>query len=225
MRGQPPTTYFLWSECSFPEWNCSARNLESVGEGQQAATPCSCLLASSSAFCVVAICPAQCATLLHNSLPVLENGASRLELFSSNQVGCNMKHVHTFACPVFALQNALASGKLLPRWSPHTRLGLNLGPSPTHARNVYLVLKLMTGCVSSQSTVGLMTSLRQHVTADLMFQTPFVGSNSQDFLAHHRFFLILHGIHSPVRCHKLFLWKSGLMIWIISPCPKWILTL
>jgi hypothetical protein len=22
MRGQPPTTYFLRSECSFPEWNC-----------------------------------------------------------------------------------------------------------------------------------------------------------------------------------------------------------
>jgi hypothetical protein len=61
-----------------------------------------------------------------------------------------MKHVHTFACPVFALQNALASGKLLPRWSPCARLGLNLGPSPTHARNIYLVLNLMTRCVSPQ---------------------------------------------------------------------------
>jgi hypothetical protein len=90
------------------------------------------------------------AALLHNSLPVLEDGTSRLELFSSTQVGCNMKHVHTFACPVFALQNALASGKLLPRWSPRARLGLNLGPSPTHARNVYLVLNLMTGCAFSQ---------------------------------------------------------------------------
>ncbi len=90
------------------------------------------------------------ATLLHNSLPVLEDGTSRLELFSSIWVGCNMKHVHTFACPVFALQNALASGKLLPRWSPCARLGLNLGPSPNHAMNVYLVLNLMTGCVSPQ---------------------------------------------------------------------------
>jgi hypothetical protein len=71
-------------------------------------------------------------------------------LFSSIQVGCNMKHVHSFTCPVFALQNALASGKLLPRWSPLARLGLNLGPSPTHARNVYLVLNLITGCVSPQ---------------------------------------------------------------------------
>ncbi len=90
------------------------------------------------------------AALLHNSLPVLEDETSRLELFSSIQVGCNMKHVHIFACPVFVWQNALASGKLLPRWSPHARLGLNLGPSLIHARNVYLVLNLMTGCVSLQ---------------------------------------------------------------------------
>jgi hypothetical protein len=53
-------------------------------------------------------------TLLHNSLPVLEEGTSRLELFSSIRVGCNMKHVHTFGCPVFALQNALASRNQLP---------------------------------------------------------------------------------------------------------------
>ena len=61
-----------------------------------------------------------------------------------------MKHIHTFGCPVFALQNALASGNTLPRWSPRARLGLNLGPSPNHARNVYLVLNLVTGCVSPQ---------------------------------------------------------------------------
>jgi hypothetical protein len=55
-----------------------------------------------------------------------------------------------FGCPVFALQNALASGSQMPRWSPRARLGLNLGPSPMHARNVYLVLILLTGCVSPQ---------------------------------------------------------------------------
>jgi hypothetical protein len=52
--------------------------------------------------------------LLRNSLPVLEDGTLRLELFSLIRVGCNMKHVHTFGCPVFALQNALASGNQLP---------------------------------------------------------------------------------------------------------------
>ncbi len=90
------------------------------------------------------------AALLHNSLPMLEDGTSRLELFSSIGVGANMKHMYTFGCPVFALQNALASWKQMPRWSPCTHLGLNLRPSPMHARNVYLVLNLSTGCVSPQ---------------------------------------------------------------------------
>jgi hypothetical protein len=87
---------------------------------------------------------------LHNSLPVLEDGTLRLEHFSSICVGSNMKHVHTFGCPVFAVKNALASGNQLPHWSPRACLGLNLGPSPMHARNVYFLLNLVTGCVSPQ---------------------------------------------------------------------------
>jgi hypothetical protein len=51
---------------------------------------------------------------------------------------------------VFALNNTLASNKALPRWDPRARLGLNLEPSPTHARNVHLVLSLTTGLVSPQ---------------------------------------------------------------------------
>ena len=50
------------------------------------------------------------ATHLHNVLPTLKEGQSRLELFSGIKVGSNMKHMHTFGCPVFALQNALAAG-------------------------------------------------------------------------------------------------------------------
>jgi hypothetical protein len=90
------------------------------------------------------------AVYIHNSLPALEDGTSRLELFSSICVGSNMKHVLTFGCPVFALQNALALGNQIPCWSPRVHLGLNLGPNPMHAWNVYLVLNLVTGCVSPQ---------------------------------------------------------------------------
>ncbi len=81
---------------------------------------------------------------------MLEDGTSRLEFFSSIQVSSNLRHVHTFGCPVFALQNVLASGSQLPRWSPYTHLGLNLCPIPMQARNIYLVLNLVTGCVSPQ---------------------------------------------------------------------------
>jgi hypothetical protein len=89
------------------------------------------------------------AALLFNTLPVLEEGTSRLEKFSSIRVGAIMKHLHTFGCPVFALQNALAAGNRLPKWST-TRawIGLNMGPSPMHVQNVDLVLNLHTGLVS-----------------------------------------------------------------------------
>jgi hypothetical protein len=87
---------------------------------------------------------------LHNTLPVLEDGTSRLERFSSIRVGSKMKHHHAFSCPVFALENDLAAGSPILHWSPRARLGVNLGSSPSQVRKVYLVLNLHTGCVSPQ---------------------------------------------------------------------------
>ena len=105
------------------------------------------------------------AAVLYNSLPVLEDGTSRLEKFSSVRVGAKMRTFHTFGCPVYALNNALASGNSIPKWSPRARLGLNLGPSWTHARNVTLVLNLTTGLVSPQ----------YHVNYDDFFETTKLG--------------------------------------------------
>jgi len=90
------------------------------------------------------------AAYLHNVLPVQDDSTSQLEHFSSIHVGLKLKHTHVFGCPVFALQNELASGSSLPKWSPRAQLGINLGPSPHHARNVSLVLNPHTGCVSPQ---------------------------------------------------------------------------
>jgi hypothetical protein len=90
------------------------------------------------------------AAYLSNALPTHKDGQSRLELFSGIRVGSNMRFLHTFGCPVFALHNSLASNKSLPRWDPRACIGLNLGPSPTHARNVHLVLSLTTGLVLPQ---------------------------------------------------------------------------
>jgi hypothetical protein len=61
-----------------------------------------------------------------------------------------METLHTFGCPVFALHHALVGGKSIPRWDPRSRIGLYLGPSPLHARNVHLVLSLTAGLVSPQ---------------------------------------------------------------------------
>ena len=103
---------------------------------------------------------------MFNNLPVLERGALQLELFSSICVGANMKHLHTFGFPVFALSNALAAGNSIPKWPPRTRIGLNLGPSLMHAHNVYLVLNLHTGLVSPQ----------YHCRFDDFFETARHGS-------------------------------------------------
>jgi hypothetical protein len=61
-----------------------------------------------------------------------------------------LRHMHTFGCHVFALQNELAAGGTIPHWLPRARLGVNLGPSPSHACNVFLKLNLHMGCVSPQ---------------------------------------------------------------------------
>jgi hypothetical protein len=49
------------------------------------------------------------AAYLSNVLPTHKDGQSRLELFSGIRVGSNMRFLHTFGCPVFALHNSLAS--------------------------------------------------------------------------------------------------------------------
>jgi hypothetical protein len=67
--------------------------------------------AMSTALWPYALCHA---AHLNNVLPTLPNGQSRLELFSSINIGSNMQLLYTFGCPVFALNNALASIKAVP---------------------------------------------------------------------------------------------------------------
>jgi len=154
------------------------------------------------------------AVLLRNSLPVLEDRTSRLELFSSIRVGCNMKHVHTFACPVFALANALTSGKSLPRWSPCARLGLNLGPSPIHARNVCLVLNLITGCVSPP----------YHCRFDDFFETtrhggPDISSTICSLIRSRQ----TYSLRQAAQCRMKHLLTRPLYFWTNSPSPRLIM--
>ena len=97
--------------------------------------------------------PVACATLRSSTIAYgTSAGGLHIEAraFQLNSCCCNTAHVHTFGCPVFALQHALASGNQLPRLLLCARLGLNHGPSLMHTRNVYLVLNLITGCVSPQ---------------------------------------------------------------------------
>ena len=65
-------------------------------------------------------------------------------------MGIKLRKLHVFGATVFALSNELASGSSLPKWSPRCRLGIHLGPSNEHARDVCLVLNPNTGLVSPQ---------------------------------------------------------------------------
>jgi hypothetical protein len=93
--------------------------------------------------------------------PDKEDGTSPLERFSGAKVAANLKDCHTPLCPVYALNSSLASGKSIPKWDNMCRLGINLGPSPRHARSVSLVLNLTTGLTSPQF----------HVKYDEFFET------------------------------------------------------
>ena len=60
-----------------------------------------------------------------------------------------MKDFQTFGCPVYTLENNLASRNgMTPHCHPRSRLGLYLGPSQRHALN------LQTGLVSPQFHVS-----------------------------------------------------------------------
>ena len=87
---------------------------------------------------------------VHNNLPIKADGSTPLNLFSGVKVYANPKDFHAFGCPVYALDNRLASGKSIGHWDPRCRIGLNLGFSPRHARTVSLVLNIHTGTVSPQ---------------------------------------------------------------------------
>ncbi|KAL7483246.1 LOW QUALITY PROTEIN: hypothetical protein ACHAW6_008893 [Cyclotella cf. meneghiniana] len=90
------------------------------------------------------------AVYLHNTLPILLDGRSQLEMFAGINVGFLMRDNHVFECPVFTLQSSLVAGDTIPKWSPRSCLGLNLRPNPNHARNINLVLNLNMGLISLQ---------------------------------------------------------------------------
>jgi hypothetical protein len=101
------------------------------------------------------------ANQLRQVTPDKEDGTSPLESFSGSEVDAHLKDCHTPLCPVYALSSSLVNGNSIPNWDNKYRLGMNLGTSPRHARNVSLVLNLTTGLSSPQF----------HVKHDELFET------------------------------------------------------
>ena len=79
-----------------------------------------------------------------------EGKRSAEQMFSSTIVQTNLKHKKVFGCPTYVLDEALQQGIIFHKWKERSRVGLYLGRSPNHARNVSLIMNLRTGLVSPQ---------------------------------------------------------------------------
>lgn len=78
----------------------------------------------------------------------------QLNFFSKTTINHNPKHLQPFSCPTYGLDSKLQAKQLFAKWKSQAKIGLYLGPSPQHARNVELVLHLQTRLVSSQFHVA-----------------------------------------------------------------------
>ena len=85
-----------------------------------------------------------------NATPRKGEEQSPLERFSGVNITPKLRHFHSFGCPTYVLDNAIQSGQGAPKWKQRSRMGVYLGPSPSHARSVALVLNPRTGHVSPQ---------------------------------------------------------------------------
>ena len=89
----------------------------------------------------------------YNDTPLLVNvqGKTPTQLFTSTEVQENPKHWKPFGCPNFVLTPALLAPQLMHhKWKHRAELGIYLGPSHVHHRNVALILNPTTGLVSPQ---------------------------------------------------------------------------
>ena len=74
-----------------------------------------------------------------------------MKFSNTKAVNVQLKHYHTFGCPVYILDSRLQTNpKGVPKWEPQSRLGIYVGHLPAHAGSVELVLNPTTGLVSPQ---------------------------------------------------------------------------
>jgi hypothetical protein len=84
-----------------------------------------------------------------------ETNRSPLQIFTGSETHTNVKHWKPFGCPIYVLDTAIQSGRgIHHKWKQRSRVGIYLGRSPQHGRNVALVLDRNTGLVSPQFHVS-----------------------------------------------------------------------
>ena len=82
-----------------------------------------------------------------NSAPLFDDKEKRTpyQIFTNSKVDINPKHFIPFGCPTFVLDGKLQQGLPHHKWKSRSEVGIYLGTSPQHGRNVALVLNRNTG--------------------------------------------------------------------------------
>ena len=89
------------------------------------------------------------------------NKQSPNKIFDNSAVDINPKHWKPFGCPTYVLKSELqGTTGIHPKWDARSRARIYLGQSPSHNRNVALVLNIHTGYVSPQFHVKFDESFR-----------------------------------------------------------------
>ena len=85
-----------------------------------------------------------------NNLHLGKSGKSRAKNISAMHNKINIRHYHTFGCPVYILDSLLQGAGFIPKWDERVRVDAYVGRSQIHAGNVSLIMNLSTGHASPQ---------------------------------------------------------------------------
>ena len=112
--------------------------------------------------------------LVFNDTPNMQDPEKRTpqQVISVTTTNINPKDWKPIGCPVYVLNNVLQKGQSQHKRKQRSRVGIYLGPSPQHARNVALVLDRDIGLVSPQFHVQFNPSFHtvQHDKFDSLWQ-------------------------------------------------------
>ena len=97
-------------------------------------------------------CAMRMANNVLNKTPSLQDKQQRTaqQMFSKTRANANPKCWKPFGCPAHVLDGKLQDGKMFHKWKIRSKVGVCLGKSPVHAKNVALILDQQTGKESPQ---------------------------------------------------------------------------
>jgi len=79
---------------------------------------------------------------IRNITPRTQDGLSPWTLFARTKEIPSLDRIHPFGCPAYLLDNKLQQKKKINKWALRGRVGMYLGPSPSHSSTVHLILSI-----------------------------------------------------------------------------------